>query len=268
MWRIFIILCVLVVIFISIHKKSFPKHIWTYWHDTTLPDFTKKCISTWSKSNPDYEITILGPHNISEYISDDILKLKFIDSPARAADVVRLNILAKYGGVWADATTIIPRSLNWLDEYSSCDYVGYYFERNTTRPEYKSVESWFFACHPGSELVSLWRDEFNSIEDVDEYIRTVTEEGVDLQNIGDTRYLTIYVSFQRVLQQRLGPNFLRMNTHLVRIEDEQHQMLGNIEILCSDEKQTAPVIKFTRFERDAIEKNPKYLECIDLKYFQ
>ena len=261
---------VIILIFKRVEKfgQQIPRTIWTYWDSPDVPEMVQKCMNTWKKNNPDWDVVLITPENLSKYVPDvDILNLKFADSPARISDFIRLHVLAQYGGVWSDASSIIPMSLNWVDEIldknPECEYIGYYKQGNTTRDEYKSIESWFFACTPWSSFVSKWRDEFmrmNEYKTINDYVQSVKSEGVDLQKIHDYEYLTIYVACQRVLQKQMTPDEITNKIHLFKLEDHQRHMGGEMRDLCTTE-DVPPVIKFTRFERAIIDTDRR-LECI------
>jgi hypothetical protein len=204
----------------GIVQSSIPKKIWTYW-EGDLPVLVQKCIESWIKYNPDHEVIILNRKNIGHYLSNelciasgisedklDIFKLKHAsESSQRFSDYVRLYILPIYGGFWMDASIICQTTLNWVHQKnirSGFEFIGYYREGfSSVTP---IVESWFFACVPNSNFVKDWRDEFirlTDFENVDDYVKSVTQSGVDISKIPDYRwnYLAVYVSAQKVLQQ-------------------------------------------------------------------
>jgi hypothetical protein len=193
------------------NDSKIPRQIWTYW-DGKIPPFVQKCIESWHTHNSDYKITILNKQNLGLYLPEGIIidNLKHAnDSPARYSDFVRLLVLPIYGGIWMDASIICQKSLDWVHQMhveTDCEFVGYYREDFTTIPEYKYVESWFFACIPGSSFVQDWRDEFMRINDfssVDDYVSDLTSKGIDFQNIPLERlnYLAIYLSAQATVQR-------------------------------------------------------------------
>ena len=204
----------------GIVQSSIPKKIWTYW-EGDLPVLVQKCIESWIKYNPDHEVIILNRKNIGQYLSNelciasgiredklDIFKLKHAsESSQRFSDYVRLYILPIYGGFWMDASIICQTTLNWVHQkniMSGFEFIGYYREGfSSVTP---IVESWFFACVPNFNFVKDWRDEFirlTDFENVDDYVKSVMQSGVDISKIPDYRwnYLAVYVSAQKVLQQ-------------------------------------------------------------------
>jgi len=252
----YFIIFIIIFILLLPNKSTYeniPKIIWTFWEGDTT-DLVKKCMNTWKKYNPDYKIIILNRENMKEYIQDvDVFNLRFSDSPARISDFARLNVLSKFGGVWVDATCIITESFEWFPNY---EYIGYYTRIDKNSEEFKNIESWFFACIPGSSFVSKWRDEFmriNEYDSIDDYIRNVETDGVDLRNIGDKTYLTIYVSCQRVLQKMMTGHEISDRIFLLDANEQQKHWWGRYkEVLCGDRKLDVPVIKFTKGEREML----------------
>jgi len=211
--------------------NEIPRQIWTFW-DGDVPDFVNKCVESWRHYNPDYKIRILNKDNLSFYLPDvDFTNIKHLDQPQRFSDMVRLHILAKYGGIWSDASIICNKSFDWIHETQSekgYEFVGYYLD-GFTLPEYKEkskvIESWFFACIKESPFVQDWRDEFSKISNYDtinQYVDSVKNEGVSTQKIDVPDYLTIHVSAQKVLQKADSDKY---NLYLLKAEDTAYKYL-------------------------------------------
>jgi len=263
----------------GIVQSSIPKKIWTYW-DGDLPILVQKCIASWIKYNPDHEVIILNKKNIGYYLSNelciasginedklDIFNLKHAsESSQRFSDYVRLYILPIYGGFWIDASIICQVSLQWVHEKnirSGFEFIGYYREGfSSVTP---MIESWFFACVPNSNFVKDWRDEFirmTNFENVDDYVKSVTQSGVDISKVPDYRwnYLAVYVSAQKVLQQ---PNHL-YNMDLIKSDNSalKHWIdrgfdsnLGARDLLEKNEMhRDQPIIKIVGVVRAELEK--------------
>ncbi|MBQ4646383.1 MAG: hypothetical protein IJB79_03445 [Candidatus Gastranaerophilales bacterium] len=86
------------------------KIIWQYWHqgEKNAPEIIKKCLESTKRHYPDYQINVLSFETIKDYIELPqrfywLLKNKKI-STAHFSDILRLNLLSKYGGIWIDAT--------------------------------------------------------------------------------------------------------------------------------------------------------------------
>jgi len=273
MWVIALVVVVLLLLWVRRQEpftsQEIPKTIWTYWDSEDLPDFVSKCIAKWRRLHPDWTIVVLNPKNLKDYLPEtDIFKLKFADTKPRQSDFVRLHILPKYGGVWADASMIPTRSWDWVIEEQKkkgSDFVGYYRQGATTRPEYPVIESWFFACPKGSKFVTKLRDEMltmNSLKNEAEYKENVKARGVDIQNIPQPDYLNIYLSAQAVMQTQMTLDEIRSKIQVYPSDDGpfRHSVTNDwdpassIKSLCSLDPSDYPeMIKIYGNERRVIE---------------
>jgi len=130
-----------------------PRTIWILWQQgiSDAPLVVRKCIASWRRENPAWDIVLLDAANLHEYIDlqvpEDILaKL----SRAHQADLARLALLSKYGGVWADATTYCLQPLDeWIDD--SCRS-GFFVFSKPSRD--RLISNWFMASTPGSPIVT------------------------------------------------------------------------------------------------------------------
>jgi hypothetical protein len=284
MWAVVLAVLVVVVLLLlwarrqePFTSQEIPKNIWTYWDSEELPDFVSKCIDKWRRLHPDWSITVLNPANLKEYLPEtDIFKLKFADTKPRQSDFVRLHILPKFGGVWADASVIPTRSWNWVIEEQKkkgSDFIGYYRQGATTKSEYPVIESWFFACPKGSNFVSKLRDEMmtmNSLENEADYKEHVKARGVDIQNIPQPDYLNIYLSAQAVMQTQMTTDEIRNKIHVYPSEDGpfKHSVTNDwkpaesVKSLCALETTDMPeMIKIYGNERMAMESDPALKKC-------
>ena len=284
MWNVILaILAVVVLLLLWARRQEpytsqeIPKTIWTYWDSEDLPDFVSKCIDKWRRLHPDWTIIVLNPKNLKDYLPEtDIFKLKFADTKPRQSDFVRLHILPKFGGVWADASVVPTQSWDWVvDEQKKkgSDFIGYYRQGATTKSEYPVIESWFFACPKGSNFVSKLRDEMmtmNSLENEADYKENVKGRGVDIQDIPQPDYLNIYLSAQAVMQTQMTTDEIRNKIHVYPSEDGpfKHSVTNDwepaaaIKSLCELETRELPeMIKIYGNERRAMESDPALKKC-------
>jgi hypothetical protein len=277
-----LVLGVLIICIIWLkHQEPFtlqeiPKIVWTYWDSDQLPEFIQKSIDKVKQMNFGWKINVLHPGNIREYLTDtDIFSFKFADTKPRQSDFVRLHVLPKYGGVWCDASIVPQTSFEWvIDEQKKrgVEFIGYYREGATTKPEYPVIESWFFACIPGSDFVSKWRDEFGSMNTLDketEYKDHVTSRGVDIQDIPQPDYLNVYLSAQAVMQTMMTPDEIKNKIHVIKAEDGpfKHSVESDwdepksMKWLCDQPKHELPdLIKIYGNQRSAVEAD-ETLKC-------
>ena len=86
--------------------------IWICWFqgEENAPPLVKACINSMRVNLPDKDIVVISNDNISQYIElpkyiIDKYK-KGIIGPAHFSDLIRIELLTKYGGIWADATVL------------------------------------------------------------------------------------------------------------------------------------------------------------------
>jgi len=259
-----------------------PKTIWTFWDEEDLPELVEKCINTWRKHNPGYTIVVLNPSNLARYCSKarNILGSKFADSPQRLSDMVRLCVLYEHGGLWADATMIMQKSLDFIfeeQENSRFEFYGYTIREGSSR--FTQIESWFFGAVPESRFVGLWRDalmEMNEYESLEAYLESIVARGVRLEFISNPIYFLVYCAEQLVLQKLLPAGYESEHFFLSRSEEGPFQFVvdngwqagPSLEALCQDSKyRSQPMHKLMGGYSELIVKEPERFSCLDIAVF-
>jgi mannosyltransferase OCH1-like enzyme len=76
-----------------------------------------KCIETWKKVLPEYEINEWNDQNISEFMSSNYFKVTYENKKwAFASDFARMKILEKHGGIYLDTDMFVLKNFdNFLD---------------------------------------------------------------------------------------------------------------------------------------------------------
>ncbi len=111
--------------------SNVPKTIWMMWLQglEQAPPLVKQCYASWKALNPDWKIVFLDETNFREYVDDLEIILgdnKGAQIQARS-DIIRISLLAKYGGVWIDATCFCRAPLDsWLPEYARSGFFAFY----------------------------------------------------------------------------------------------------------------------------------------------
>ena len=82
------------------------------------------------------------------------------------SDLIRVNLLEKYGGVWADATLFCNRPLNdWLYKYINHEIFMFKYPVDNIRSA-----SWFiYSCKDNYLITSLYRRLIDSLDTCNEY---------------------------------------------------------------------------------------------------
>lgn len=143
-------------------SPEFPKIIWFLWLQGIdyAPRVVTKCLMSWKKHHPDWRIIVLHQDNIAEYINvqEIVARNRAEISPQAFSNIVRINLLAKYGGVWVDATCWCCKPLDsWL---SHCMEPGFFaFDSGAKN---RPIASWFLASSQNCHLTTAYCEEVNS----------------------------------------------------------------------------------------------------------
>jgi len=169
-------------------KINVPKKIWTYC-DNCNSDIE------WKKYT-DYEIVVLTKKNCFHYINIPVEITSHPNFDVIFSDLVCLYALAEYGGIWIDYSVILKAPLDWLFP-KHAEFSGFYIESKTP-----IIQNKFIACNK-SPFIQLWKEEFIKIANyvnVEKYVESRKNMGVNLENIRDPIYQVVQVAAQKVLQ--------------------------------------------------------------------
>jgi hypothetical protein len=110
--------------------------------------------------NPGWNFRCLNRKDLSKYLDlNEEVKASISElSPQHVADVARINLLQKYGGVWADGTCLCMVPLDdWIHEYGESGFFAF----SSPGPD-RLISNWFLASKKGSLLTSKLCDAVNS----------------------------------------------------------------------------------------------------------
>ena len=205
-------------------QDEIPKIIWTYWQAAPPPAFIQACLDNWRRFAPDHQLRLLDRGTVADWLP--ALRADFDALPAyRQADWLRIQLLARHGGVWMDASMLLSRDLGWLHETRrrrAADYVGFYIDRYTTRPELPIVENWLMASVPGGRFATALAAAFDRAldEGAEGVLQRLRAEGrharvVQALTEDFQRYLLMHVAASELLDRE--PQLARLV--LLRAED-------------------------------------------------
>ena len=147
-------------------------NIWSYW-DGSKNDVVKKCEKSWEKYLDKDNVSILDKDKVSEH--DFILPKKFNDLEVQLkSDIVRLNLLYRYGGIWFDKSIRLNEDISWLERFCEKNGLDNYYMPKMFLKNYP--ENWLIIS-PKKEnknilkLLTLMNEIIDSQEDyADSYI--------------------------------------------------------------------------------------------------
>lgn len=144
-------------------KKEYQNCIWICWWQglDNAPEIVKKCVESIKLNAGDHKVIIITEANVENYIKfPDFLKEKYFNgkiTKTHLSDFLRLDLLAKYGGIWLDSTFLCVAN---LEKYFQLPFWS------IKRPEYRytSVAQGYFAnysfgCNYQNRFIfSVYRD--------------------------------------------------------------------------------------------------------------
>jgi hypothetical protein len=254
------------ILYKELSKKhaNIPKIIWTYWDNPDLPPIVQLCTDSWKKYHPEFKVVVLTSKTVNLYLGFDIGNVAWLDSLSHKADVIRLHILEKYGGIWSDATILCGGRFPLVAKhFNSYNFMGYYLKKYTDDERYPVLEGYWFATVPRGDFVTKWRQAMMSFypgENVmDRVDRFEKHQGVDTQALNRNKYyLLINVAAQYVFQKTMKVKDIKRTMLIVDAEADDgpfHFMKATewkpekslLHILSG--KNTSPIIKFTAAHR-------------------
>ena len=145
-----------------IEKKEISKIIWICWFQgiENAPELVQKCVKNNISKIYGYKKIILTSKNFTKYIKINPLILKKwkqgIISNTAFSNILRLEILIKYGGIWMDAPVLFtgkefPR---YVTEYPLFMFSSWKWITGDIRP----VSTWFISAQKGHPFLKAVRD--------------------------------------------------------------------------------------------------------------
>ena len=139
-----------------------PRQIWALWDQgfKNAPRMQKTCLWSHKAANPTFNTRVLDLQsainltdvfNTIEKNSWDMMSIQ------AKSDVIRVLLLHKYGGVWADATLCMVEGLeHWL--HMDVDFTTFIrHDKGATRIR-PWMSSWFMVSRPGGVVITALRD--------------------------------------------------------------------------------------------------------------
>ncbi|NET75629.1 MULTISPECIES: capsular polysaccharide synthesis protein [unclassified Okeania] len=111
----------------------------------------RKCYESWKQYNPEWEVIFLEENNSKDHITFSVPEEKLCQFPkTKQSDLVRLELLSKYGGVWADATSLCRVPLDkWLGDYTQAGFFAFIYKIRG----YGWIFNWFFAVEKSNPII-------------------------------------------------------------------------------------------------------------------
>ena len=147
------------------NSSSLEKNIWILWLQgwDSPPWLIQQVKKSWEKHNPGWKIHLLTEDNLSNYVDGIDYMNKDSITPQAKSDIIRLSVLQKYGGVWADATLLCMKPLdNWIHQDIHPSGFWMYHGPGGGMNVAQGPASWFIVSRANSYLISAWKKECDS----------------------------------------------------------------------------------------------------------
>lgn len=139
------------------------KYVWIFWYQglEKAPDLVKECIKTTKRTFKDKEVVILTKDNYEKYVKfpDYIIKKfkKGIITFTHFSDLLRVELLSMYGGIWCDATLYFTDNVpDYVTKADLFVFKNINLDRTDNTPIVAS--NWFIACKKGNSIITATRD--------------------------------------------------------------------------------------------------------------
>ena len=138
-------------------RKAFiNRKIWFYWHQgfDQAPELVVRSIELWQNLNPKWQFHLLDWDHLNSYLNRE--QIQDIQSKRKlnitgSSDLIRLELLKNFGGIWIDSTVYPLQPLNeWLN-------LGRKFFAFSNPGKDRLLSTWFMAASEQSVITSEWQ---------------------------------------------------------------------------------------------------------------
>jgi len=140
--------------------NPFPDKIWVCWLQghAHAPALVKKCIESIQKNSAGREVVEINEENLGTYITFpkhiEIKYKKGLITKTHFSDIIRIALLAEYGGIWIDATVFLSAPLpDYIFQYPLFCYKMSLFSNTKAK-----ASSWFIAAKAQNKIILQTRE--------------------------------------------------------------------------------------------------------------
>jgi len=137
--------------------------IWFCWFQgiDNAPSIVKMCYKSLCKCFKNKEIVIIDKNNYKNYVEFPLYVQDKVDrqiiSPAHVSDLLRLELLIQYGGVWSDATVFY--SSNNIPAYmTDTDLFVFQCLKPGLDGHSIGISNWYISAKPNNSILKMTRE--------------------------------------------------------------------------------------------------------------
>ena len=142
------------------HVRS--NKVWFFWMQgiEEAPDVVKVCLESLKKNLADREIVVLDSSSIRDYVDMPVFFIakheKGIISHTKFSNLLRLELLIKYGGTWIDST-VLCSDAHYPHELMDSDLFVFQRFRKGTKT-FCGLSNWFVTSCTNNTILLILRD--------------------------------------------------------------------------------------------------------------
>ena len=188
----------------EVPDHSEPRRVFSMWlqGEAEAPPLVRACLDS-IRTRSGVELVILDGKSVFDWIDlPRSIVRKWKEGkmkPAHFADICRVELLYRYGGIWMDATDYLDAPLpEWLWEADFFVYQG----GDTLKGAYGGIQNCFIRGAKGAYLLKVWRDAIRAYweaeKDAVDYFVHQLLFGVAVEN--NPRAASLYASMPSLVQ--------------------------------------------------------------------
>lgn len=142
-------------------NKRFEKLIWWCWLQgvENAPTLVQRCYESLVENMKDYELRVITFENLDEYTNlPDYVVEKYKKgwiTAANFSDMIRMDVLAQYGGIWIDSTVLCTGT--WLNETME-EVPLFFFQDIMSLSKNIAGSSWLISAKANNPVICMTRD--------------------------------------------------------------------------------------------------------------
>jgi len=203
-----LIFLITILICIAEEPHYIPKIIWTHWNTEQMPPNVARILEERKKALPNWIHVIVHDDTFRKYVGAEPPANFGALSAQHRADWIRLALLKRYGGLWADSGIIFNSEKALDDIYDeACAAKTHLTVFRLFDKTDKYLENWFIMAPQQSDILCDWFREYNQavIMGFKAYKEYVFSKGVNIiekiyKRDDDNVYLTQHACLQSVIQ--------------------------------------------------------------------
>lgn len=148
------------------HIRNKSNKVWICWLQgmDNAPEIVKICHASIKRYLVDREIVVITEESINKYVEfPEHIQRKYKEGKIPAAqysDLLRLELLIRYGGTWIDSTVLCTGNVNDninVNDYLNADLFLFQF-LNKDETRFRGISNWLITSSPNQKVLLILRD--------------------------------------------------------------------------------------------------------------